>query len=143
MSPKHISFSRLEPGDIVDQAHLDSCGRCRQAYRVLRFLRTQLGSAPELVPPASFASTVAMMAEGPRRLPFTLALQFAAKRLIPVFAVLVMSTGFLLYQMSQQALPNLNSDTSAEILSEEVTLEEAVNSLRRFSEEGFLIDESE
>ena len=143
MSPKHISFSRLEAGDAVDQAHLDSCGRCRQAYRVLRFLRTQLRAAPELTPTASFASRVAMMAEGARRLSFALALQYAAKRLIPVFAVLVMSTSFLLYQLSRQPLPNLNSDISTEILSEEVTLEEAVNSLRRFSEEGFLIDESD
>ncbi len=84
-----------------------------------------------------------MMAEGAGRLPFTVALQYAAKRLIPVFAVLVMSTSFLLYQLSQEPLPSLNSDVSAELLSEEVTLEEAVNSLRRFSEEGFLIDESD
>ncbi len=142
MGKKHISFSRLEAGDVVDKAHLDSCARCRQAYRVLRFLLTQLRSAPELIPPASFASRVAMMAEGARRLPFAVALQYAAKRLIPVFAVLLMSTSFLLYQLSQQS-PNLTSDASAEILFEEATLEEAVNSLRRFSEEEFLIDESE
>ena len=54
-----------------------------------------------------------------------------------------MSTSFLLYQLSQQSPSNLNSDVSTEILSEEVTLEEAVNSLRRFSEEGFLSDESD
>ncbi len=143
MGKKHISFSRMEAGDVVDKAHLDSCARCRQAYRVLRFLLTQLRSAPELIPPASFASRVAMMAEGARRLPFAVALQYAAKRLIPVFAVLLMSTSFLLYQLSQQSLSNLTSDASAEILFEEATLEEAVNSLRRFSEEGFLIDESE
>ena len=143
MSPKHISFSRSEAGDVVDQAHLDSCGRCRQAYRVLRFLRTQLRSAPELIPPASFASRVAMMAEGVGRIPFAVALQYAAKRLIPVFAVLVISTSFLLYQLSRPSLSNLNPDVSAELLSEEVTLEEAVNSLRRFSEEGFRIDESD
>ena len=143
MSSRHISFSRLEAGDAVDQVHLDSCGRCRQAHRVLCFLRTQLLAAPELTPPASFASRVAMIAEGARRLPFALALQYAAKRLIPVFAALVMSTSFLLYQLSQQSPSNLNSDVSTEILSEEVTLEEAVNSLRRFSEEGFLSDESD
>ena len=84
-----------------------------------------------------------MMVEGTRRPPFALALQYAAKRLIPVFAALVMSASFLLYQLSQQSPSNLGSDGSAEILSEEVKLEEAVNSLRRFSEDGFLIDESD
>jgi hypothetical protein len=143
MSRKHISFSALEAGDAVDEAHLASCGRCRQAYRILSFVRSRLQSMPQLNPPASFASRVAMLVRGNRVRPFVFDLQFAAKRLVPVFAVLVMSTSFLLYQFSSQSIQSLNSEATVEELFEEAALEEAVNSLREFPEEGFLFDESE
>lgn len=143
MSRRHISFSALEVGDALDEAHLASCERCRRAYRILNFLRSRLQSVPQLNPPTSFASRVAIMGRGNRAGPFVFDLQFAAKRLTPVFAVLVMFTSFLLFQLSSQSIQSLNSENAVEGLFEEAVLEKAVNSLKEFQEEGFLFDESE
>lgn len=139
MNRKHIRFENLEPNEVLDEEHLESCGRCRRELRAYRLFRFHLGHLPRIEPPAHFARTVARLAEERRVVPFSLFLERAARQLAPGLIALMGAVSVLLYLFSQPVDVGL---TPLESLPEESSLEYTVDSLRASSEGGWIIDES-
>ncbi len=152
MSSQHIDFSELEPEDSIDQTHLASCERCRLNYESYRAFRGLVRGIPELEPPPFFAARVAGLAtrEGTAQGTgsFLFLMQRSAQRLLPVFATLVLTVGFLAFRGSSQidTVPIEDSELSR-ILFEEpeaevVTLEFMLGSLAE-EMEGPPVDEQQ
>lgn len=103
MSDKHISFEDWEIGQPLDEAHLESCARCRRQREAARFLRFQAETAPRIDAPPFFAARVARLAVDQLGAPMWNFVERWSRRLIPVFAAFLMATAFLLYQSAAPA----------------------------------------
>lgn len=98
MNEKHIVWEDWEPGDPVDEQHLAACEQCRRDHELALFLRFQARSAPTIEPPPFFAARVAKLAMADANAAFWRFLERAARQLIPVFALLLLATSFLIYR---------------------------------------------
>ncbi len=135
---RHIDFDEWEPGHPLDRAHLDQCPDCRRQWRLAQFLNHMATASPKIEPPPFFAARVAQLAVGSTSTYWGL-LEAAARRLIPVLAMIVLVISGSLYYLAvsssdaydlaqvQLLLPPAEEDA-------EVTLDEFVYSLSR--EEG-------
>lgn len=115
MNETHIAWEEWEPGDPVDEAHLAHCEQCRRDHELARFLHFQANSAPTIDVPPFFAARVANLATAEPAPPIWRFLERAARQLIPVFALFLLATSFLIYR-SWQPLPS--NDDSMGILLE-------------------------
>lgn len=92
MGEKHIDFSSWEPGGTLDKEHLKSCAFCRENLELARFLKFQVDQLPRIEAPPFFATRVANLISQTKEIPgsFWRLVELAARRLIPVFATLIL-----------------------------------------------------
>lgn len=137
-SERHICFEELEPGAVPDAGHLDSCPQCRRRAEAYRLLRFQIRHVPRLQPSPFFASRVVahLSRSGPS--PVLFLMQRVARRLTPVFLVLIAGVSFLVYQaLEVESGPSPYSEILVgEMAQQEVTLEHVVDLLSQLPEEG-------
>ncbi|HSR68201.1 MAG TPA: hypothetical protein VLU25_09685 [Acidobacteriota bacterium] len=117
---QHIDFSQLEPHQRLDEAHLRDCAQCRADWEAYRLLRSQVEAAPRLDAPPFFAARVSHLAvsQGGASASYWWALQVAARRLLPLFASLVIAiSAGLLWTESRSS--GVLSDPAAQISAEE------------------------
>lgn len=151
MTDRHIDFSVWEPGEALDQEHLEACEQCREAWKADQFIRLQARQAPRLEPPPFFASRVIYRARETSA-PLLLMIQRMAQRLVLVLSLLVIVTSFLVYKEaggsengSSVTQSNSSNSVYSQILFEEPTEETinvdfVVNSLSQTPEEGFAVE---
>ncbi len=137
MNDKHFSWEDWEAGAPIDERHLEACPECRRTVEGLRFLKFQTDSAPRLEAPPFFAARVSRLATSQVGSPFWIFLETAARRLIPVFAALLLATTFLLYRSVGSTATD---EDFLQVLVEpheiEVSLDDAVVLLRGSEGEG-------
>lgn len=101
MKTTHIAWESWEPGDPLDEEHLAQCEQCQTDYALARFLHFQAVSAPTIEAPPFFAARVANLATAEIAAPIWRFVERAARQLIPVFALLLLATSFLIYRSWQ------------------------------------------
>ncbi len=139
MPEEHIPFAELDFDDEPDQSHLNSCEDCRKEWAVFRFLGFQVKSAPQIDPPPFFSQRLAHLAQT-TEVSFAFFFQRVAQQLIPVFLVLVLATGFLLYKPTpvEPAMEYYAAVFFQEPVPEDLSVEDVVDSLRELPEEELL-----
>lgn len=138
MSDHHIAFSELEEDEAIDSSHLAACEECRRKEKIFRFLRFQARAVPTMEPPPFFASRMVRLMQNERPY-FLLFLEQAARRLVVLFASLILLTSFLLYKVDQGARLDLQSEAFFQSPPEvPLSLEYVVNSLQQPVEEGIV-----
>lgn len=127
MSEQHFSFEEWEPGEPVDEAHLAECEECRGQWELMKFLRFQIESLPQVSPSPFFASRTARRIEGSTVNFWHLVDRFA-KLLVPAFATAAFATAFLLFSLdSENAVPDEYTQVLLEpSATEEMTLDDVV-----------------
>lgn len=138
MSDRHIEFSKLEEDEAFDISHLAACSACQRKEKIFRFLRFQAERTPEFEPPLFFASRMArrVQTENPR---FVVLLEQMARRLVVLFATLIVITSVLLYKVDWETKLDLQSEVLFESPPEvPLSLEYVVNSLTQPAEEGIV-----
>jgi hypothetical protein len=127
MSEHHFSVEEWEPGDPIDEAHLAECEDCRSQWELMRFLRFQIESLPQVTPSPFFASRTARRIEGSTADLWHL-VDRLAKLLVPAFATAAFATAFLLFSLdSGSAVPDDYTQVLLEpSASEEITLDDVV-----------------
>jgi anti-sigma factor RsiW len=129
MGKRHLSFEELDFDDPVDHSHLEECEECRKQLAAFRFLAFQVKSAPRMEIPPFFAQRVTRLTQK-MAVPFSLLLQRAARQMIPVFVALVLTTGFLLFQITDREPANDYAELLFEQpLQENISLDYVLNSL--------------
>ena len=102
MNEEHIRFENWEAGDPLDQEHLAQCQECQEMVEGLGFLKQAALSAPDTEVPPFFASRVAHLAVSAGT-SFWELLDRMAKRMVPLFASLVLVASFFLFSGRQEA----------------------------------------
>ena len=136
MEDKHISVTDWEPGDPIDEEHLAACSLCRRQLEMVCFLRFQAENAPRIEPPPFFAARVARLVQSSAT-PFWGFVEGAARRLIPIFAALIMGATVLLYNYSATTTgPNDYASVLMDVEEDgELTLDDVIVSLTEPLEE--------
>ncbi len=129
----HIPIWEWEPGDPLDEAHLEQCPQCRRQWESRRYLDFQASLAPEPDPAPFFASRVAHRAVS-EATPIWLWLEKVARKTIPVFATLALIAVLgLLLSNSRQPEPveyaELLGEPAGPAGVEELTLDDVIYSL--------------
>ena len=97
----HIQWELIDSEDQIDQVHLGACPQCQKHYRVHEFLTRQARSARAVEPPPFFARKVARSLHQASQ-PMWFYFRWAAARLAPVLALLILATGLLIINVLRQ-----------------------------------------
>ncbi len=126
---RHIDWEMVGSEDQLDRSHLEECPECQKKYRLHMFLVRQARSARPVEPPPFFASKVARSIQQASQ-PMWFYFRWAAARLAPVLALLILATGLLIINVLREPeLPDtVILDDSA---ASEVSFENMINSLHK------------
>ena len=141
MARDHIPFGELGFEETVDESHLQECSECHQQWMIFRFLSFQVKNAPSPHLPPFFANRVARHAQTVSN-SLALSLQRVAQQLVPIFVALIMTTGFLFYQLTESERIEYGSEILFEpVMEEDYSLEYVVNSLADIPTEDEIFEE--
>lgn len=144
---RHIDFSRWEAGEPLDEGHLANCAECRENHEAALFIRRQAVRMPSLQASPYFAPRVARLALEQEQRPLFAMVQSVARRLLPVFMMLMLLVVSLAYWRSGtatvQPLASEDYETLALLLQEDsaaqqVTMEDVLDLMAENSEGGSL-----
>lgn len=139
MSKEHIPFEEMEFGEAPDPSHLERCEQCQKKWEIFGFLGFQVKLVPRMDPPPFFYQRVARLVEAPI-VSFAFLFQRVAQQLIPVFAAVVLATGFLLYSLTETepAMEDYVAIFLEEPVVEDFSVEDVVDYLGERQEEGLV-----
>ncbi len=126
---RHIDWEMVDSEDQLDRSHLEACPECQKKYHLHMFLVRQARSARPVEPPPFFARKVARSIHQASQ-PMWFYFRWAAARLAPVLALLILATGLLIINVVREPeLPDtVILDDSA---ASEVSFENMINSLHK------------
>jgi len=91
----------IDSEDQIDRSHLGACPDCQKKYRWHRFLTRQARAARPVEPPPFFARKVARSLHQASQ-PMWFYFRWAAARLAPVLALLILATGLLIINVLRE-----------------------------------------
>jgi len=137
MGEKHIDFSNWNPGQQLDNAHLESCVFCRQNLELSHFLKFQVDQVPHIEAPPFFAVRLANLVRRSRESSgsFWSLVEISARRLIPGFSALILVLVLFGFDFPLKPQQPTDEELWAALfmepqLTETITLDEVILSLQ-------------
>lgn len=125
----HIDWENFDSEDQLNRSHLEACPECQKKYRLHTFLVRQARAARPIEPPPFFARKVARSIQQASQ-PMWFYFRWAAARVAPVLALLILATGLLIVNVIRE--PDLPETVILDdAVASEVSFENMINSLHK------------